>query len=392
LQVHTNGGNADTQIAEWQLFGDAYYDAYYHDFTKIGGVLSASANSSDLQALIDNNAETACTVSATSLPVWIQYDSPVQVQVLGYSITSNGDDSAYDPKSWKLQGSADGTTWKDIETRSNQVFDARNLSKKYDITGAGYSYFRLQITAANSSEVRIAEWQIHGRNISRGDITSNGGTLSAQWPGKDDNNAPGKMIDKNKDSKYYNVGRKFFWAIYQSAQPAKLTSYSLMSANDYPSRDPKTWTLYGSNDNTTWTAIDRRENQTFLYRQTTLYYPVSSDSYYKYFKLGVEDNAGEKEVQLAEWQLFGIEQGSGIYQPDAENTWKVYPNPATEFVTVEAPEACTLSIKSLNGITLYEEKAQQGTHRINLQSYPQGIYMVRMESKAGIKTLLLIKR
>jgi hypothetical protein len=394
LQIHSNGGDAGgTEIAEWQLHGDAYYDACTHDFTKSGGELSASSGSSGLQALVDNNPQTACTVNATNLPVWIQYNAPAPVQVLGYSIMSNGNNSLYDPKSWKLQGSADGIVWSDIDTRSNQTFDARCLSKKYDITNSNlYSYFRLQITLAGSSEIQLAEWQIHGRSITSNDVTANGGTLTAQWPGKNEDNAPENLIDKSKDGKYYNVGRKFFWAIYQSALPVKPTAYSLMSANDWSTRDPQTWTLYGSNDNTTWTALDRRENQIFLYRQATLYYPVVSDGYYKYFKLNVEENMGEKEVQLAEWQLFGTVQGSNISLPQPVHTLSICPNPAEAFMFVNTPEPCSLNISNLNGVTLHREELQQGTQKINLQNCKQGVYVVKTESKDGIKTGLLIKK
>jgi predicted alpha-1,6-mannanase (GH76 family) len=394
LQIHSNAGNADTQIAEWQLSGERYYDSYPHDFTKSGGELSASATSAGLPALTDNDPGTACTISAATLPVWIQYRSPAPLQILGYSLTSNGEDRRYDPKSWKLQASTDGQTWRDIDSRSNITFDAGYLSRKYDLTnGTLYSYFRLQITAALSDEVRIAEWQIHGRYIDRNDITAlPGGTLTVQWPGKNEANAPENLTDKNKDGKYYNVGRKFFWAVFQTDEPVKLTAYSLMSANDWPTRDPKAWTLYGSNNNTTWTAIDRRENQTFLYRQTTLYYPVSTDSEYCYFKLDIEENAGEKEVQLAEWQLFShVEQGAGMYRTE-ENTWNIYPNPAAEFTVVDVPEASVVSIKNLNGLTVYREKVQAGKQPIHLQACQPGVYIVTAESKEGVKTRLLIKK
>jgi hypothetical protein len=294
-----------------------------------------------------------------------------------------------------LQASTDGQTWSDIDTRTNNTFDARCLSKKFDITnGSLYSHFRLQITAANSNEVRIAEWQIHGRYIDSNDLTAlPGGTLTVQWTGKNEANAPANLTDKNKDGKYYNVGRKFFWAVFETAEPVKLTAYSLMSANDWQTRDPKSWTLYGSNDNTTWTAIDRRENQSFLYRQTTLYYPVTTNSEYRYFKLDIEENIGEKEVQLAEWQLFSREDpGAGIASPATKRALNIYPHPASDFVLLELPEASLVSIKSLNGLTVYREKVQPGKQAIPLQNCLPGVYLLTAESDKGLKTRLLIKK
>jgi hypothetical protein len=545
LQVTENNGAANTQIAEWQLFGDFYYDYYYQDFTKSGGILSSSTNEAGInmiQALTDNNAATSYSVAAATLPVWIQYESAIPVAVMGYSITSSGESSQYDPKSWKLQGSTDGITWKDVDMRSNIIFDTRYLQRKFTTTSnPTYNHFRLHITAANSGEVKIAEWQIYGLYINRYEVTSNpGGILTTQWPGKNEANASDKLIDKNKDAKFYDEGRKSFWAIYESTRPAKLTAYSLVSANDYVNRDPKTWTLYGSNNKTTWSVIDRQENQLFIYRLSTLYYPVSTAVKYKYFKLDVEENLGEKGIQLSEWQLFGefndyveditenggiltasheatnlttlsalidnnetsryyagitsaqlaagvwfkyespvsvllssytltssndnpnndpkswVIQGSnddvnwadlttqtdvmfdsrnerkvfavntstaykyfrllvsatkstttglqlaewelfgtsisGLKQPNVKNTLEMYPNPATEFIYVDVPEECILSIISANGVTLHKQKIQSGNQKINIENFQQGIYIVKTESKNLTKTNLLIKR
>ncbi len=544
LKITENNGAAGIQIAEWQLFGDFYYDFYYQDLTKSDGKLSSSAGETDetaLKALTDNNPETYYSINSASLPVWIQYQSNMSVQILGYSITSSGN-SIYDPKSWKIQGSTDGTTWKDITTQSNQTFDMRYAQKLYSITDApAYNSFRLQVTASNSAEVRIAELQIHGRYISRYDVTYNpGGTLTAQWPGKVNNENP-KLIDKNKDGKFYDESRKTFWAVYQSARPVKLTGYSMMSANDAVNRDPKAWTLYGSNNGTTWTKIDHQENQAFIFRQTTQYYKVSTNNRYTHFKLDVEENLGDKSVQLAEWQLFGdfneyekditenggiltssheptngttlnalidnnetlkyynstltsaqfgsgiwfkyespsavklstysltssndnpnndpkswILQGSnddtnwtdlntqtdiifnsrcerkefnvstvatykyfrlfitarastitgfqlaewelfgtttsGIRESNLENSFKVYPNPVVDFVTIDISEECVVGIYSVNGDVIYSVKMPQGKQVVDLRHYPQGVYVVKMESRGMAKTILLIKK
>lgn len=543
LHITENNGVANTQIAEWQLFGDLYFDYYYQDFTKSGGKLSSSSNGTPeaLQPLTDNNATTCYSLNSTVLPVWVQYQSPTSVSIQGYSITSSGCGTC-DPKSWKLQGSNDGIIWIDIDTRTNIIFESRYLQKKYvPLSIPTYSQFRLLITAANSNEVRIADWQVYGIALNRYDVTSNpGGDLTTQWPGKNDANSSGKLIDKSKDTKYYNEGRKSFWAIYKSTRPVKLTAYSLMSANDYEVRDPKIWTLYGSNDSIVWTVIDHRENQSFVYRQTTQYYPITTDTRYKFFKLHVEDNLGEKGVQMSEWQLFGefneygvditknggvltssnaatnqtvldalidnsetskyyaaitsaqyangvwfkyespeavlltsycltssndnpnndpktwILQGSNdninwvdlnaqsdvsfdsrcerkifsvagttaykyfrllvsaakvvttgfqlaewelfgtpiseIHRIEMRNTLEIYPNPAFEYITIEIPEECSLSIRSVNGATLYNENVQKGIRKIHLEHYEQGIYIVKLESRNIMKTSMLIKK
>lgn len=543
LHITGNNGSTNTQIADWQLFGELYYDYYYQDFTKSGGTLKSSANDDEnkLQPLTDNNAATYYSINAVSLPVWVQYEAPVSIGIQGYSITS-GSCSSCDPKSWKFQGSNDGASWIDIDTRTNITFESRFQQKSFKTSSnPTYKNYRLLVTTVQSNEVQMAEWQIYGITINRYEVTSNpGGILSTQWPGKNDANAPEKLIDKSKDTKYYNEGRKSFWAIYKSARPVKITAYSLMSANDYEERDPKVWTLYGSNDSIAWTAIDHQENQSFIYRQTTQYYPITSNQKYRFIKLQIEDNLGEKGIQLEEWQLFGefneysqditenggviksshgagnqttlgalidnsettsfysavssthyasgvwlkyestvpvlltsysltasndisnydpktwILQGStdnvnwtdinsqtnilfdsrcerksfnspastaykyfrllvsaakvnttglqlaewelfgtpvsGLNEPNMKSTLEVYPNPATSYITIDAPDKCTLTICSVNGTTLYSENIQKGIQKIDLEYYQQGVYIVKIESKDFIKTNLLIKK
>lgn len=310
LHITANNGASNTQIAEWQLFGERHTDSYVQDFTKSGGTLSskASIDGSDdsLLSLNDNKAETYYSIAASELPVWIQYKSDVAVQLKGYSITAAGD-SKYDPKSWTIEGSADGQNWTEIDSRSNEVFSARYICNNYEKSNsAKYTHFRLQITAANSNEVRISEWQIHGTSLNTYDVTSNkGGVITARWEGKSGEEY-GKLIDGSVSKKYLVDGYKSFWAIYQSARPLVLTAYSLTSANDNPTKDPQTWVLYGSNDNKKWTILDEQKNQEFIYRNTTLYYPVEGADKYTYFKLDVLENKGAKGIQLAEWQMFGL--------------------------------------------------------------------------------------
>lgn len=319
LHITGNNGDSHTQIAEWQLFGELVHDFYFHDFTKSGGRLTSSSDvdgdNTSLTALTDNNAETYYSLDASSLPVWIQYESTVPVQLQGYSVTPYGMDSRYDPKSWQLQASTNGVNWTNLDSRSNETFEMRYGKKDYEKSNSTkYTYFRLQITAANSDEVRIGEWQIYGKYLNVYDATSNaGGSINAQWPGNYELNDAGsiktderiaKLID-NKDTKYCVNGRISFWATYQSKRPMRLKAYSLMSANDNADRDPKKWSLSGSTNGTTWTVIDERDNQAFPYYNSTLYYPVVTDERYSYFKLAVAENQGVKTIQLSEWQLFG---------------------------------------------------------------------------------------
>ncbi|MFE7757424.1 hypothetical protein [Streptomyces sp. NPDC057418] len=50
---------------------------------------------------------------------------------------------------------------------------------------------------------------------------------------------------------------------FEFDRPTALTGYTLTSANDFPDRDPREWTLSGSRDGSRWTELDSRTGQSF---------------------------------------------------------------------------------------------------------------------------------
>lgn len=82
------------------------------------------------------------------------------------------------------------------------------------------------------------------------------------------------------------------------------TSYSVTSANDFPARDPKNWSLQGSNNGTSWTTLDTRTGQTFASRFLTKTYTFSNTTAYSYYRLNVTANNGGAELQIAEIGLY----------------------------------------------------------------------------------------
>lgn len=315
LQVLTANGGSSVQISEWQLFGDLYFDPLYQDFIQTADWISSEIDSTTLSKINDNDPMTVSSIDFDELPLEIVCKTKVPVQLKNYSITSSDQDSGFDPMSWILYGSTDGDSWSFLDRRTDEVFEARNFKNSYSRSNSTkYNYFKLSISEINNadaSKVNIAEWELNGIGLSDYDVCSNpGGQMSAEHEGNynTDNGVDERyfnLIDGNQFSKYCINYENSFWTSYESARPVKLTGYSLTAANDSPDRDPKAWKLYGSNNNSTWTLIDMQEDQMFYDRYNTNYYECSSVEKYSYFKLDVFENAGEKNIQLADWQLFG---------------------------------------------------------------------------------------
>jgi hypothetical protein len=141
------------------------------------------------------------------------------------------------------------------------------------------------------------------------DITTNGGIVTAQYSntatvGENYQN----VIDNNVNTKYY-IAQTALWIAYQSPYTALVTQYSITSANDAATRDPKSWTLEGSNDGAVWTPLNTQTNQTFAARFQTNTYTFSNSTGYLYFRLNITANNGAGATQFAEWHLSGSASG-----------------------------------------------------------------------------------
>ena len=105
------------------------------------------------------------------------------------------------------------------------------------------------------------------------------------------------------------------WLIFSRAarleftldRPVAVGSYELTSANDYPDRDPRDWTLSGSPDAVTWTVLDTRSGETFLERRQSRTFRIrrAGQVRYRHYRLDISGNAGPiRETQLARIRFF----------------------------------------------------------------------------------------
>ncbi|MBN6040161.1 GH92 family glycosyl hydrolase [Amycolatopsis sp. 195334CR] len=90
---------------------------------------------------------------------WAQLAMTEPVTITRYGLTSANDFDERDPQDWKLQGSADGTTWTDLDAQTGQEFTERFQPKEYRLAApATFQYFRLDITKNNGGPLlQLAE-------------------------------------------------------------------------------------------------------------------------------------------------------------------------------------------------------------------------------------------
>ncbi|MBB4689067.1 ThuA domain-containing protein [Amycolatopsis jiangsuensis] len=93
---------------------------------------------------------------------WVAYQMSAPITVNSYTLVSGNDYAGRDPKDWTLQGSDDGTTWTDLDTRTGETFADRQQTRTFPVTGAkAYAHYRLNITAnAGEPLLQLADFRL----------------------------------------------------------------------------------------------------------------------------------------------------------------------------------------------------------------------------------------
>ncbi|GID96375.1 hypothetical protein Adi01nite_57870 [Amorphoplanes digitatis] len=93
---------------------------------------------------------------------WVRAGLSAPLTVETYALTSANDVPARDPKDWRLQGSDDGITWTDLDTRTGQTFEARGQTRLYTVAEPRpFRDYRLDVTANGGAPiVQLAELEL----------------------------------------------------------------------------------------------------------------------------------------------------------------------------------------------------------------------------------------
>ncbi|MGE5549486.1 MAG: discoidin domain-containing protein [Bacteroidota bacterium] len=90
---------------------------------------------------------------------------------------------------------------------------------------------------------------------------------------------------------------------YPGEMAVVLSKYAVVSANDFPGRDPKDWKFQGSNDGENWVTLDTRAGITFANRFERQEFTFKNSTAYKMYRLDVTANHDEPLLQLAELEI-----------------------------------------------------------------------------------------
>ncbi|MDP2572243.1 glycoside hydrolase N-terminal domain-containing protein [Vibrio penaeicida] len=171
--------------------------------------------------------------------------------------------------------------------------------------------FRLK-TARESATVGGSLNWVHYASVDADSANSNetsaqGGDsdLSTKWLSA---RTSGQGGDSDLSTKWLSA-RTSGQAIYNIDLPEGVTrpirSYTLISGNDAPQRDPESWQLQGTNDGSNWTTLDSRTDQYFPDRHWPKTYQFTNEEAYGQYRLAITPKSGD-QVQFAEVALCEI--------------------------------------------------------------------------------------
>ncbi|MBR4131218.1 MAG: carbohydrate-binding protein [Bacteroidaceae bacterium] len=296
----------EAQLTQWQLFGKLDYGTYYADVTTIATILSSDG--SDTEALIDDDGTTYATISGET-PYWDIY-VPIPVKAVGLSLVC-ADNAELDPQGIKLIGLDDDGTESQLALKT-MTFPARGSRLTYTTsTTKLLKHFRLQVTEASGSSVRLADFELYGATIAE---TGDPNLLA---PDVVEASAEGfsstELINRIYDGKYLTLYRADFnepisiTYTYADTTGVSINAYSITASKNELTRDPASWTLEGSNDGATWTLLDTRSNETFSHRYATQFYFVESMESFQQYRLTINKTNGGNQLQIGELQLLNIQ-------------------------------------------------------------------------------------
>ena len=273
----------------------------------------------------------ASTASSTVFPFDLVMEYNIPYTISGYSLT-NGNDSVKtqrDPTAWDLYGSNDGETWSLVDQQSNAAFGANFATLSYSFASpVSFRYYKLTF------KERQAFIGTYGIQLSEVTLTPAAPGLSYQsklTPSSVGERVP-SLYDNDPSTKYYAIAglpgsTKFtypMWTQLSSDHPLLFASYSVVSGNDSPNRDPKNWEVLGSNDGVNWTVLDTRSDVSFSARKEAKSFDLAEPAFYRFVRWNV--TAPKADGNALQASDFVLQDEAG----------KAIPFTATEVRTEEA--------------------------------------------------------
>ena len=318
------------------------------DRTNSGIVTGSSQHRTEesAQSLFDGYVDTKWLADSASAWAQYEFENDRAYAINSYTMTSANDASDRDPKSWEFLGSNDGgLNWTVVDEQQDVIWSARFETKTFKCTNTiPYKIYRLNVLEnyGSASLMQIAELNLIDNGISRTSYSNITWSSHNSWNQCGirafDNHQTQESHTKWLTAKPNTTG----WLEYEflDVRAYSINGYTVTSANDYPSRDPRAWTLQGSHDGVNWDILDTQEDQIWQdggeeNRYTLKQYDFDNNIAYKYYKIDITANNGSADLLgLAEIELLERPlDGSAEYVSPTEAAIEVSEDAMLEWTT-----------------------------------------------------------
>ncbi len=118
---------------------------------------------------------------------------------------------------------------------------------------------------------------------------------------------PEMAFDDDLTTKWLHAVNSDAWVGYEFNAPTTVAFYTITSGDDVEERDPLNWVLEGSDNGSDWDAVDTRTNEDFPERTQKRTFLVDAPTAYMYYRLYVNESAGEDQIQLQELEFIAVD-------------------------------------------------------------------------------------
>jgi hypothetical protein len=197
-----------------------------------------------------------------------------------------------------------------------------------------------------------------------------------------------KLIDNDINSKYL-VRDVYSWVEVKTRNYTKLNGYTITSANDDPTRDPRKWNLKAWNSETeSWDIIHPVvDNPIWESRLKTRVWTFDNELWSHRYRMYISGLNGNEQnlMQMAELQLFGEVGDFTFIQENAIFDVQVYPNPVKDYLNIKLKDPVDknigLEIYDISGKRVFvsELYADGGSSfQLNITAFSSGFYVLRL--------------
>ncbi|MDF2190719.1 gliding motility-associated C-terminal domain-containing protein [Paraflavitalea sp. CAU 1676] len=307
----TFGGRNETRTFDIPMANQAVYKYYRLTISAIGSGTNFQMSEWRLLEGLPPAAPTVLAGLATA----------------GSEILLTWEDNASNESGFEIERSSNGT---DFVKVGSVIANRLNFAATGLLVNTSYQFrVRAINTYGNSTYSNTIVISTLNQSGQLTDVTDDGGVLAVS---KDNDGGPTsgegslKLIDNNYNSKFLVFGAMTvdgYWVRYRAQNPWMVTKYTITTANDAASRDPKTWKFQGTNDTAAgWTDLDSRTGVTFAGRNTGYTFAFANNTAYTYFRLLVLQNNGSGNImgQISELEIWGMSPNAPKVPADLDVT------------------------------------------------------------------------